>query len=406
MAASHVPIGTRSTPALARVQLELLHRFQSYNNAPKSPQDVFDADIFSPKSVRCHGNKAFINSLEGMKTVVYSADTLEKIAAISHTFDARRTELFDEVHIRPFSGKPVESALSHAGRFLWVPYYRRDYDTSATLPSAIAVIDTNTLAIERVLSTGPIAKYALASPDGKHMVVSNWGNNTLSVFDIASADPADFHLATTLVVDHILDTKNMDGDRDKKCGYCLRGLAFTKDSRYLFVARMGGGGVAVFDFGGQEEITYLGTVYGFKPTPRDIQLSPDGKSVFISSNISGYVTHVPTQVLVDAAKKAVRLRAELKVLNEVYVGGGARSIRLSKDGRYLFAAIHANSEVAVVDATALTLVARVPVDSFPVGLDLSPDDTQLWVTSQGANGKGGNSVNVYRVRYTANIAKQ
>ncbi|HEX4922869.1 MAG TPA: hypothetical protein VFV50_02250, partial [Bdellovibrionales bacterium] len=44
-------------------------------------------------------------------------------------------------------------------------------------------------------------------------------------------------------------------------------------------------------------------------------------------------------------------------------------------------------------------VSRIPVDSYPVGLDISPDGSQIWVTSQGRNLKGGNSIGVFQVKY-------
>jgi YVTN family beta-propeller protein len=396
----HVPIGTRSSSKLTEVQLELIHRFQSYDQKPRTRDDIFDNDIYSPKSVRCCRDRVFVNSLEGMKTVVYDGDNFEKLGTIHHDFDAHNQQLFGEhAPVQYFSGKPVESALSHNGKYLWVPYYRRDYDSGGTLPSAVAIINTHTLAIERVMPTGPIAKYVFPSPDGKYMVVSNWGNNTLSVFNISASNTKDFKLERELVVEHVLALKDMTGDRDKNCGFCLRGLAFSNDSRYLFVARMGGGGVAVFDFKAAKGITYMGSVFGFQPTPRDVLLSPDGNALYISSNLAGYVSRVPTQNLIDAAQNSLGHHIDVQVPEELYVGAGARTIRLSQDGKYLFAALHTKSEVAVVDTRSFSVVARVPVDSYPVGLDLSPDNQRLWVTSQGVDAKGGNAVNIYAITY-------
>jgi YVTN family beta-propeller protein len=81
------------------------------------------------------------------------------------------------------------------------------------------------------------------------------------------------------------------------------------------------------------------------------------------------------------------------------VGLGARSIRLSPDERHVFVAVNQTSEIVVVDTVNMKAEARIPVDSYPVGLDLSPDGGQLWVTSQGRSAKGGNSVGVFQVRY-------
>ena len=45
----------------------------------------------------------------------------------------------------------------------------------------------------------------------------------------------------------------------------------------------------------------------------------------------------------------------------------------------------------------MKVVSRIRADSYTVGLAVSPDGRQVWTTSQGKRGKGGNSVCVYRV---------
>lgn len=403
------PIGTTSHPSQSAVRLELVHRFQSYNSKPHSSADVFDPDIQSPKSVRFskNGDRVFVNSLEGMKTVVYKTDSFKKAGLILHTFHAQDQALFvgNPSSKNIFSGKPVESALTNGGKYLWVPYYRRNFDPNGVQASAVAVVDTDSLKIVRVFETGPIAKYVFASPDGRLLVVSNWGNNTLTVFDIAHANPNEFHIITTLTVEHALDLNHVGGDRDKNCGFCLRGLAFSQDSQYLFVARMGGGGIAVFDMKDTSDFKYLGTVFGMKPTPRDLLLSPEGKSLYISSNIAGYISRIAVDALIAKAQQAHGGHVTLNVKDEIEIGTGARTIRLSKDGRYLFVALNKRSEVAVLDTRDFHVVSRIAVDSYPVGLDLSADGRQLWMTSQAKATGGGDAVDVFSVTYDSITAK-
>ncbi|RME56541.1 MAG: tetratricopeptide repeat protein, partial [Deltaproteobacteria bacterium] len=189
----HPPIGTPSQPATAPIHLELIARFQNYDAAPADPRDHFDPDIASPKSAifTPDGRKVYVNSLEGMKTVVYDAKRLVKRKVIRHTFGRESARYFreDTFFGRPlggdrgpknpnhFSGKPVEAALSHGGRFLWVPYYRRSYDPKGIAPSAVAIIDTERDEIVRVIATGPISKCVAPSPDGRFMAISHWGDN-------------------------------------------------------------------------------------------------------------------------------------------------------------------------------------------------------------------------------------
>lgn len=411
-----------SVPNESPVQLTLTARWQSYNPKPLSKLDFYDIDIDSPKSAvfSPDGLKVFVNSLEGGKTVEFKSNGLEKILTVSHEFDESNKDLidtkapFDYVFKNKtpwkFRGKPVEGVFSHQGKYYWVTYYRRSFDGLGLEPSAMAVIDTVENKIVRVMGTGSISKYIQVSPDGKWLAVSNWGDNTIGVYDIRSKNPKEFREAYHLVVEKKLSLVGLKNDRDKDCGFCVRGLEFSKDSQYLFATRMKGGGIAIFRF--ESDVPkYLGTVMGIQPGPRDIHLSPDGETLFIGCNSSGTLAKVKVQALVDLVKdksgENVKVDAKNLKFEKSFVGLGLRSFKVSPNGKYLFAAINNTSEVAVIQTEDLTVLSRVPVDSYPVGLSISPDGTQIWVTSQGKDGKGGNSVAVFQItdRVRNNIHK-
>lgn len=408
-----VPIGTDSGDPKAPVYLKLVARFQNYNPHPNDPNDHEDTDIYSPKSARflSDGSKVYVNSLEGLKTVVYDPHTLKKIDVITHTFGPEdsalfhgQTTVFGYPYLKhspsgdpnQFSGKPVESALSDHDRWLWVPYYRRDYDYGAGSPSAVAIIDTQTDKIVRVMPTGPIPKYVAISPDGHWTSITHWGDNTLALIDVSSGDPDQFtYRDERLVVEKALPQANLTGEnRDSACGFCLRGTVFTPDSKTLLVARMGNGGIAGFDV---DSGAYLGTIEGMKPTPRHLVISPDGNALYLTSNRSGYVSKMSLSKVVAGLRAAKGERVPLDGWQDVYVGIGARTLETSPDGKILYAAINNGAEVVAVDAETLKVLARVRADSYTVGLAVSPDGKQIWTTSQGRHGKGGNSVCVFSV---------
>jgi DNA-binding beta-propeller fold protein YncE len=93
----------------------------------------------------------------------------------------------------------------------------------------------------------------------------------------------------------------------------------------------------------------------------------------------------------------------------VPVGGGARTIALDPSGTVL---LNWRSEIVAVDATRLTVLARVRVAPYAVGLAIAPDGSGAVVTSQGhiaAKGSsarkrglrvGGNSVDVLRLTWS------
>ena len=155
---------------------------------------------------------------------------------------------------------------------------------------------------------------------------------------------------------------------------------------------MKGGGIALIDVKNE---TYIETIYGMKATPRHLVLSHDGKTLYLSSNYSGYVSSYKITELVNAALRGETL---LKPQQQVRTGRGTRTISLSPDGRLIYAAVKGESKIKVVDSNTMAVLLEIPTDSFPVGMAVSPDGSQLWVTAQGSKGVGGNSVSVYKVR--------
>ncbi len=407
---------TQAAAAFAQnLQLDLERYGRIHNGVPgaRLKVDIRDGEIYSPKSVRysADGRKLYINSLEGSKTVVYSWPELKKLNTISHRFTAKDAALFqgedtvfDYRYFRSspsgdnnvFAGKPVESELSHDGRYLWIPYYRRDFDAYGQSPGAIAIVDTRDDKILRVMPTGPIPKYVVASPDGRFVAVIHWGDNTIGLIDTSANDPRDYKYVAHLKVEsQLTQADKANTDRDKTCGYCLRGSVFSPDSQYLLVARMGQGGIAGFHIPSRK---YLGTVMNVKSTPRHLVLSRDGRHLFASANVSGFISKVSLAPLIAALEGANGKRISGPRWQDTAVGVGARTVDITHDGRFLFVAVNNTSELVAVHAESMQVVSRVKVDPYAVGLAVAPDDRTVVLTSQGRSGKGGgNAVNFIRV---------
>lgn len=408
-------LGITSVPYHAPVTLELVARYQHRVATTKNPNDRFDRNINSPKSVNYLPDKKkfYVQSLEGNETVVYSIETFEKIKVIRHVFNASNQHLFKngehtvfdyqyryrKSDFNIFSGKPVESCFSHHGKYLWVTYYRRSYDANAESPSAVAIIDTDTDEIIRVMPTGILPKMIAASPDSRFVAVTHWGDNTLGIIDTRSDDPFEFRYVNHAIVDKRLEVKFQPGikvDRDNNCGYCLRGTVFTPDSKYLLVGRMGGdGGIAVFDI--ENDFQYLGVSYSPYYNIRHLIIS--GDDLIISSNSTGYVQKINLQDFIqNRVENPGRNTAPKEAWKSCYVGPGARTIVASSEGNYVFACVNDDSKIVVVDRQTMKKVAEIAADSFPVGMEITADDKYLLVTAQGKTGKGGgHSVMVYKL---------
>ena len=404
----HPKIGESVKSSDGTLSITLENRKQNYSMSEKETQDK---DIHSPKSVNIHpdGKKYYVNSLEGAKTVVYESGTNKKLKVINHNFNSSHAALwskpsgfFEFTHYKEnlniFYGKPVESAFSHGGRYLWVPYYRRSYDINAQDPSAVAIIDTRTDEIIRLMETGPLPKMIAVSNDNKYVAITQWGNNTVGIIDISSETPADWHYLSCVTIEHKLELNySLDTpvNRDVNSGYCLRGTVFTPDNKYLFVGCMGGGGgIAVIDM---SNFSYVGIINGMMPNVRHLVIR--NGFLYLSINSKGYIQRVGLDEFVSAIGKMKNRRATLDTWKNCKVGAGARTIEITPDGRYIVAACNYSSCLTIVDAHSLNVLATVPADSYPVGLDISKDGKYVYTTSQGRSDKGGNCVDIFRIDY-------
>jgi DNA-binding beta-propeller fold protein YncE len=393
-------------------ELKLIKTIQSNVISPKDPLSVYEPAINSPKSViySKDGSKFYVNSLEGCVTIVFDSKSLKKLKEIRHEFNAGNNKLFKnnehsvfdykfkqiKTNYNYFLGKPVESCLSHDGKYLWVTYYRRDWDLKAESPSAIAIIDVDKDEIVRVMPSGPLPKMVACSGDNKYIAVTHWGDNTVGLIDISSQEPMEFKYLSHIVIDNRLSMNfSINSNRDSDCGNCLRGTVFTPDNKKILITKMGGDGIAVIDVATQK---YIGTITGSYMNLRHLVINKG--NLVLSSNKFGFVQKAKLEDVLtqdfNENNKLVYLKWE-----SVYVGQGARTIAITEDGKYIFACVNNASKVVVIEALTMKIIAEVNAAQFPVGIALSPDGRQLIATSQGKETvpASGNTIMVFEIIY-------
>jgi len=411
---AHDSIAEQDSLKLPFHSLKLIKTIQAFDIALVSDSMVYDPAINSPKSVLFSkdGSKFYIQSLEGYTTAVYDTKSLNKLKEIKHVFTASTTHLFKDNettifdypfkqeldNYNVFMGKPVEACLSHQGKYMWVTYYRRDFDPSASSPSAVAIIDTDSDEIVRVMPCGPLPKMIACAPDNKLIAVTHWGDNTVAIINIESENVFDFHYTQHVNIDGKLTTNFASHvDRDNDCGNCWRGTVFSPDGKFLLIAKMGGNGIAVIR---TMDMRYLGTITGSKMNLRHIVI--DDTHLYVSSNKFGFVQRMPLEFL-DSMKIDEK---QTKTFNfsawkSVSVGIGARTIEVTPDGRYLLVCVNNESKIVIIETDSMRVIYTLPVSKFPVGLAISPDGKYAVVTSQGKESvtPSGNAVNVYELIY-------
>jgi DNA-binding beta-propeller fold protein YncE len=360
----------------------------------KNTEFIKDNDILSPKSADFINNHLLINALEKGATIIYDTNTWKKETIVNHSFKKPTFETIKnfpyKINNADFFGKPVEMIANNDK--IWIPYYRLSWDQNSQNSSAIAQLNSKTFQIEKIIPAGSIPKMIKLSHDNKKLISTHWGDNTIGIYDMVNNNIVDYH---HIVVDRKLDTSHISGDRDSNCGFCLRGTIVTNDDKYALVGRMGGGGIAVIDLINN---SYLGTIFAVPSTPRHLVLSKDGKTLLISTCASGQIAKINMDLIyqnIDLLKNHRKTTLNIKDWITINAGSSVRTIALSKDEKFIFAALNSSSELAVINSQTFKIIEKYKIASFPVGLSVSDDDKYIAVTSQGKSGSGGNHVDVF-----------
>jgi YVTN family beta-propeller protein len=328
------------------VELKLLKTFEGAG-APKSVE-------ISPD-----GQYAAIMNLEGMDFWLISTTNLQisKKAQFFKT-PAQGWNYKTQQPIQSYAQKPVECAFSGDGRFLWISLHNAGaivvYDieegpVSPNLPyERLKITDciTGNSSEQKAIKipTEKTPKVIKVTPDEKYALVANWHSSSVSIIDVQ----------TYQTIKNI----RLGGET----WYKPRGIAISSDSKRAYVANMRGGTISVID------LTTLTVIEDIPVTlnPRHVLLSKDQKTLYISDNILGKI------VTFDLFSR--------KKTREVAIGKKARTIALSPDEQYVFGVSHDESRLVVADAGDLTILHQEEFP-FPLGLAVTPDGKQLWVTS-------------------------
>jgi YVTN family beta-propeller protein len=248
-------------------------------------------------------------------------------------------------------GGPVEAAVTPDGRYVYVSNYsmygpgagRAGFD--ACLPgdgiadSTVYRVSVDSLAIDQVIPVGPVPKFLAVTPDGRHLVVSNWCGESVSIVDTATGQEV----------------------QRLPVGHNPRGVAITADSRTAYIALMGANRLAVIDL----PTGTVRTIGGVGGEPRHLNLSPDGHWLYITLNADGAVAKMDTTTE--------------RVVARVATGNQPRSASLAADGANLFVVNYESATVSKVRTADMTVVQTVATTTHPIGITYDDETKELWV---------------------------
>ena len=241
----------------------------------------------------------------------------------------------------------------------------------------IAVVDTATHKILKVLNGGSDPEQFTMDGDGKRLFVANEDTASVSVIDVRSGA-----LISRIPV-----------------GREPEGVVMAPGGRWVLVTNESDSTVSFID---TSTLSVTKTVPVGK-RPRDVAFTPDGGTAYVSGELdaslyrlslsnAGPVERVlelrkearPMAVVLDSPRNrlyfstgrggtvAVVALPEVKLINEVRVGTRPWGIALTQDGRKLYTANGPSNDVSVVDTQTLRVIRTIKVGSSPWGIVLGP----------------------------------
>ncbi len=202
----------------------------------------------------------------------------------------------------------------------WAPDPSYEIYVTNEISGDLSLISGSTLKVEATVPLGKRPRGIEASADGKSLFVALSGNRVLTRI---------------------------------KVGMRPRAVAFTPDGAKAYVPGELDGSITIID---TQKLGIIGTIQleGEVMRPMDAVISPDGRSLYLSTGLGRQVIHVDTRI--D------------KVLREVTVGTRPWGLAVSPDGRRIFSANGPSNDVSVIDADSFKVIATIPVASGPWGI--------------------------------------
>jgi len=245
----------------------------------------------------------------------------------------------------------------------------------------IAIVDTTSRKVIKVLAAGSDPEQFAISPDGKRLYVANEDVGLASVVDVGSGS--------------VIARIRVGGEPE--------GVAMTPNGRWVLVTNESDNSVSVID---TATLKVVKTVTVGK-RPRDMAFTPDGHHAYVSGEFDASVYRIgvpggepvervlqlreaarPMSVLLDsqrsrlyvstgrggtvAVMKMVGAKNALELVKEIPVGTRPWGMALSADGRFLYTANGPSNDVSIVDTTSLMAIKRIPAGRSPWGVVVGP----------------------------------
>jgi DNA-binding beta-propeller fold protein YncE len=259
----------------------------------------------------------------------------------------------------------------------------------------LAIIDPASMKLVGKVPTGYSPHEVVLSPDGKTAYVANYGDgptpgSSISVIDVPTAKeirrvdvsplirPHGLHLIGgklyfTAEANRIIARYDTTANKvDWMMGTGQNGshmVVGTADQKKFYTANIGSDSVTAIELpplvAPQRPVTHIPV----GKQPEAIDLSPDGKEVWIGLNVEGMVEVVDVVGYKSVAK-----------LN---IGGRPYRVKFTPDGKQVVCTMIPTKDILIIDAATRKEVKRIKLESTPLGIVFSADGKTAFVSVGG-----------------------
>jgi 6-phosphogluconolactonase len=294
------------------------------------------------------GKIIYLNHVDGIAspTFLCISDNKKFVYAVSdkatgsggvyaYKFDAATGQL-DSINNQPAYGGPLYVSVDKAQKNLFTANYLGGVlsvypiNPDGSLGTASQVIQEIGSSINRLRQEGPHVHTAFLSPDEKYLLYTDLGTDKLNIYKY---DPAGSPVLTPGPVPFISGNP----------GYGPRHIDMSADGKFIYMLQELSGTVTVYRFkkGRPYELQIKSMIDNFRGTIQaaDIHLSPDGRFLYTSNRGSA------NEIIQFAVNKETGLLTFIKRYSSM--GRSPRNFVIDPTGQYLFVSNQYSNNVAV-----------------------------------------------------------
>jgi len=264
--------------------------------------------------------------------------TNTKSASVS-VIDTSTFEVTNTIALGP--GKPNRIVFHPDGKTAWV-VYDKSHD--------LGVIDAEAKKLVKRVKIGGNPYNLAFTPDGRHLLVLDWGSDT----------------SNDEVIFYDLKAEKIDG-RVEVSTWPAHAM-FSRDAKLLYVSGETAGDVTVIDVASRAVVGRL--VHGGGDA-MGLALTADGKTLYVAAGENKRILKVET--------------ATNKATGEIGLPGVVHEATLTRDGTFLYTTLRKVNKVVVIRTADDTIVATIPQKGYPDLVTMEPSGRFALVTNRHAD---------------------